>query len=529
MKGIIELPMNMDPYIHSNVSRASLFSVLTSEEYSGKLNAVFSKLLLIADERTYDGFSEKDFINCMENAQMDVELSRKTIKFYSHPYTESKFAYLYQNIDGKKPFSIETTIDYVQDSNANSYVKLILSQKRKAFNKDTRECGFINEWSLKLFSNGKLFLHSDAMAKDMLLEDNVGKQSITLKFEKESLFTIKYSFDGLNWIEVYKSKLELDGIMEAGVYVSPKINPFFYDFYTSHIQLCYTSDNMIIAPHFDYYERYFSKMIPARQIPMSMIDISDRKVIDYFVDLLSRNYYINLGVDEYYIPGRNDYGKRHHMHVNFIYGVDKSRKVFKLMGFDTFLKFSEINFEDFFYGIQRDVGKGAKINLYRYNSIDYPDSFNINAVVYLLKAYLTGHHSFAISSSEIIIEDCNKPIVYGLDIYELICNDAKHMSRFLRDIRIIYQIYEHHLILKEMLGFINHIQILSDDDYKSHSQMFDEIIQLSAVIKNVVLKNRMATKEGIENKIKGMLLELKEKETYAISELIECLKLSLSK
>ena len=38
----VELPMNKHPFVRSNISRASLFSILTSEEYAGKLNAILS-------------------------------------------------------------------------------------------------------------------------------------------------------------------------------------------------------------------------------------------------------------------------------------------------------------------------------------------------------------------------------------------------------------------------------------------------------------------------------------------------------
>lgn len=523
MKEIIELPMNKKPYIHSNISRSSLFSVLTSQEYAGSINATLTRLLLTEDKEKYNIFKLKSFKKCMENMTMQVNTSNEVIDFSSNPYTENKYAYLYRNINAKKSFSIEATIKYVQDSNASSYIKLVLARERKEFKKKNQEMNFVKEWSLKLFSNGRLVLHSNEH-DNLYLGEIDSSMPVSLKIERDSSLIIKYSYNHKDWIEVYKKVLDLDESMEAGIYISPKINPFFYDFYTSHIQLCYTSDNMIIAPHFDYYERYFSKTIPARQIPMSMLAISSKKIIDYFIMLLSKKYYINLGVDEFYIPGRNDFGKRHHMHVNFIYGVDIKKRVFKIIGFDTFLKFSEIDFDGFFQGIQRDIGKSTKINLYKYSSKDYPKVFNLEAVIYSLKSYLHGDNSFAISSSEIIIEDCNRPIVYGLNIHTLICNNEKHISRFLRDIRISYQMYEHNLIIKEMLIFMQHIGILSEEDYERNVKRYDAIIRISGMIKNIVLKNRMAPKENVKEKVKKMLLELKEKEAEALEELIDCLK-----
>ena len=521
MKTKLELPINKEPYIHSNTSRTSVFAVLTSEEYSGKLNAVLSKLMIANDNRKYNGF-EGGCICKLNNIEMLSVKDNECIEFYSHTYEETKYAYLYKDVDVSKNYSIETTINYIQDSNSDSFIKIVLSEGCRVSNKQHEGLFFEDEISLIIYSNGNVSLQENEVIKHLSRID-VSNSPVTIKFENDSELKIKYSHDKKNWHEIYQSKLKIDKQMQLGVYISPKINPFYYDFYTSHIQLCYT-DRMKIAPHFDYYERYFSKMIPVRQLPMSMIDITNKNIIEYFINLLEKKYYINLGVDEYYIPGRLDYQKRHHMHVNFIYGFDREKAVFKLIGFDKFMKYSEIDFESFFYAIQRDVESSSKINLYKYSSKCTPVGFNIEASLLVLQAYLTGDNIFALSASEVIVEDINKPLIYGLKIHEIICNDENHMSRFLRGIRIIYQIYEHNLIMKEMLKFINHIGILPNSELDILIELYDEVIRLSSTIKNIILKNTMNPKVGIEHKVREMMIDLQKKETVAVKKVIRCLE-----
>ncbi|MCI8371710.1 MAG: hypothetical protein HFI75_04810 [Lachnospiraceae bacterium] len=517
MKEIVELPINKNPYIHSNISRTSLFAVLTSEEYSGRRNAAVSRLLLAANEKQYDGFKNEFNVHLHH---MQMEMDAEVMNVYSHPYTEHKSAYLYQTVDGGEKFCLEAGLDYVQDSNACSYVQLVVSKKGEILDEDSGEYKFADECSIKLFANGNLYFHPWEEDRDLFITKLKIEQTVVLKIEQDTHVTISCSCGPFYWEENLAAGTGPEGMIEAGLYIRPRINPFYYDFYPSHIQLCYTSDNKIIAPHFDYYERYFARQIPARQIPLSIVDISSKQVVDYFINLIEQNYYINLGVDEFYIPGRNDYQKRHHMHVNFLYGFDRTRKVFQLIGFDQFLKYSEIDFDSFYYAIQREVREGTKINLYQYSSRSDPEEFHLEAVCYMLKAYLHGYNSFAVSSTEIIVEDRNKPILYGLQIHKKICSDREHMSRFLRDIRIIYQIYEHSLIMKEMLIFMNHIHILPDGIYEGCMKLFDAVIQLSSVIKNVVLKNKVSPIENIEIKIKGLLTDLKQKEETAISYLL---------
>lgn len=102
MDEAIELPLNKETYIHSNVSRASLFSIITSPEYTGELNAIISELLLISGENCLDGLSHNAFTNYFESIWMDMDKTKRVLKFYSHPYSEQKYAYLSSKIDIKK-------------------------------------------------------------------------------------------------------------------------------------------------------------------------------------------------------------------------------------------------------------------------------------------------------------------------------------------------------------------------------------------------------------------------------------------
>lgn len=401
---------------------------------------------------------------------------------------------------------------------------MVLSNGKKEYNEDGRESKFNNECSLRLTPKGELSLHSDFLEKDIKIKNINMNTSVSIKLECNPYFSAQYSYDQINWIEIYRANVEVEGITEAGLYISPKINPFFYDFFVSHVQLCYTTDTMRIAPHFESYERCFSQMLQFTQVPMDMIDISDKKIIDYFIDLISKKYYINMGLDEFFIPDRRAYNKYKHMHVNFIYGVDKTKKVFKLMGFDRILKFSEIDFDNFFNAIQREIGPATKINLYKYSSKKNPQKLDLDIVVSMLKAYRNGHNSVAVSSTKIIVNNINMPIIYGLKIHEMIINNAKHMEAFIKDIRIAYQIYEHNLIILKMLEFMNHIKVLSSEDYARHLNTFNEILQISVNVKNLIVKNRMKPILNIHARLKELLMDLKSKEEYGIIKLINDLK-----
>lgn len=518
----IKLPMNKNPYIHSNVSRASLFSVLTSEAYAGKQNAVISDFCLEIDGKSFQGCCSNDFDVMLD--KITYERENKKWIFYSHPYEENKFAYLFRKISFRDEFCMEVKVDYLQDANALSCIKLVLSNGVGNYIKAKKEHEFENACSFSITSNGRLTFHTNLIEKAIEIKNLSMDTPIYLRMSKKDYFLVEYSYNHEQWFEVFKSAAILIKFEEAGLYVSPKISPFFYDFFISHIPLCYTSDTMQIAPHFEAYERNFSNLLQVLHIPMDMIAREKEQVIAYFADLISKKYYINMGLDEYYIPDRVSYQKKHHVHVNFIYGVNMEKKVFYLMGFDTFLKFSEIGFEGFFHAIQFKTGPTAKINLYKYSSKRKICVFNTAFAISILEAYINGDNICALSSTKMIINDRKEPLIYGLKIHETILSQEKHLNALKEDIRIAYQLYEHNLIMVKMIEFLSYIGILSSEEFEKDMRLFHDAFVTSTKLRNLVLKGKAKDVDNINSRLILLLKKLKLQEKEAVLELVQYLK-----
>ena len=519
----IELPMNLQPWIRSNVSRASLFSVLTSEQYAGKLNAVIDRIVINEEGREqiygYDNsFSE-------ENKNIEVVMDEGVLKIFSHPYQEKKYIYIYKKITLTKGFLFEVKINYIQDSNALTSIKLLLSDGNQNDMQNSEKNGMNNELFICLNPKGKVEVHSGSLEKNIIKKNVNIKAGVILRIELNEQLEIKYSTDNITWIEMAKIECDLVGKMtEAGVLFEPHINPFFYDFFASHLQLCCTSDTMIIAPHFESYERFFSSALQCMQIPMDMINIKEKEVVHYFVELIEKGYYINLGLNEYFIPNRSFYHAGNFVHVNFIYGVDKEKRVFKLMGFDTFLKFDEIGFDDFFLAIQREYGPMSKINVYKYDSKSYPIQMNLKLIIQMLEAYLNSERIVAVSSSKTIVIDEKEPIIFGTGIIDNILKNKTAMNAFIYDERIAFQIQEHIKIVMEMVNFLNFSDILKDVVSEQLLKELKGVSNIASIMLNLIIKNSFSEITDIRNRLKRLLTKLKESEEIVISELLLELK-----
>ena len=296
------------------------------------------------------------------------------------------------------------------------------------------------------------------------------------------------------------------------------------DFFVSHLQLCYTEDTKKIAPHFEAYERNFSRLLKLNQVPMDLLSLAKEELLAFFIRVIEKGYYVNLGLNEFYIPGRRWYRKTDFVHVNFVYGVDLKKKVFLLMGFDREIQYSEIDFDNFYLSTQRTIGPTTKINLYRYHyELPVSTKIYLSSTVTILRAYLKGQRRFALSAEEVIDAKEDTILVCGIHIYQYLLKDA-HLEGLKSDVRIVYQIYEHKKI---MVWFLEHLfkkQIIEAEKYEEIKALYEELIAMCDTLKNLVLWNRVKPRININEKLRELIKKIEIKDRAAVEELLKYLE-----
>ena len=446
MEEHVELPVNKEGFMHSNTKQAGLYSIISSNEYAGKLNAIISKFLIMSNQNSFDYLSEAEvFVRYFKNVKLDFDNRHKELHFSSQPYTENKYAYLYKDIERENSgYSMQVKVDYIQDSDAWAHVKIAFSNGITGYDKELREAYFENECSLKLTSQGRLFFRFGSIQRDIrIFESGMGKPVfLKLALEFDSYVIAEYSFDGIHWNILCEEKSDCLEFEEAGLYIGPKINTFFYDFYISNTQLYFDSKNMRIltSPQLDHDDRFFSNMLEGYSIPQELISYSDIELLEFFMKLIVDHNYIYLQLHEFCIPAR--FHNKGIESMNIIYGFDKKRGVFKRMSFYQALEFSEISFDKFLTTYHYKNNKMDVITLYKYKSWRYPNNFDVDTVISNLKAYIGGESSFAVTSRKKILYLTEKPFFYGVKIYETIAEHDTYMNSFLMDEKLSGQIYE---------------------------------------------------------------------------------------
>jgi len=247
--------------------------------------------------------------------------------------------------------------------------------------------------------------------------------------------------------------------------------------------------------------------------------INEEEIINNIIEYLSKGYYIQLILDEYFVPQRHSYKKYERSHENLIYGYDKTKKEFSLLGYENHPVRSVIGFKEFLLSCQiSKIDTSKRLIMLKY--IDqFPEyNFNLKLTVKFLEEYINGENSN--QRSEFVTKEVDPSMVFGVQIIDHIIQNDHEYTRFLKDIRISYIFCEHKRVMVERIKLMHKRGILSDDSYDFYIPRFIEILNHYEIIANKVLyyqnKNQMLS----DNKIKNMLKTAQQKEIDVISQLI---------
>ena len=73
--------------------------------------------------------------------------------------------------------------------------------------------------------------------------------------------------------------------------------------------------------------------IDAQWIGRSLIDGGYGSVVPFLVESIDDGYYARLTVDEFYLPGRTSYRRRHFLHSLLVHGYDRGGRLFRVAGY----------------------------------------------------------------------------------------------------------------------------------------------------------------------------------------------------
>lgn len=294
--------------------------------------------------------------------------------------------------------------------------------------------------------------------------------------------------------------------------------------YSNFIQLIYNKDNPYKGVNLDYY------FFPRKNIDNSylcfinyldthydsLFDALDafKTIKDYICWNIKHSYYLNICLDEYYVPERGNYNKHHYDHYNLIYGFDDEKRVYYAMGYgvNSTPVLSKIPYEI----VNEDGIKSSIIVRYKYKINEIAKyKFCIEKVRGSIEDFLFNMNSSLKHSNILTSEN----LLYGLDVIKYIGENEIALVK--ADKRIAFCLAEHAKIMRDRIDYLYENKYLTYEDYTNVKSHTNEAVHISSVILGLVMKNKMVS--ICDDRFRDKLLSLYQEEKLLATELLNCL------
>lgn len=295
-----------------------------------------------------------------------------------------------------------------------------------------------------------------------------------------------------DWIEVYRTRLP-EHLADAKLYIGINGNwgelQFYNWKYMNYLQLAYTEKDHFVWLDYFLYPRKNYSFNHAQQFlditDMSLFEVYEihGSIADGVLWYLKHGYYVEITMDEYYIPERAATGKNHFYHNNLLYGFSVDESEFYGLGYKDKLQVAAIKKDV----VNKYIKEGSQVKIYKYNPNNLAIPFNMKKFIELLKEFVQGE-STGFGFCNILPED---DYTYGLRVFEVMLKEQRARYVIQHDQRVVYVIYEHARIMAERLEFFRYRGYFSEEEYEWLQSMCAEMVRSIENMKNLVLKNKI--------------------------------------
>jgi hypothetical protein len=296
----------------------------------------------------------------------------------------------------------------------------------------------------------------------------------------------------------------------------------------------YVTPEKIIKLDFEGYKnipQYFQDVIYYYYFQYSNIIYQD-SVLEFIKDKLGKNFYLELQMDEYFIPQKENYLKQHFMHPSLICGYDDKHCEIYAVTFDRNRNFSEIiiNYDD----LEKAFESGKKIigEKNEYKKCDTCGTFILKNEIESFKFDLTSfliklrNYLFSIRGcyQNILIDNVTMGMErYGLDVYDIIIGSLnnEYMEYKTIDYRAFHFLYEHKRIFLKKIMFIKKLYKVEDKNFNKLIDDFKkDVVDISNIVRMLFLKNMSSlSNENSLDRIVNYIKSIRMAECMTLSEI----------
>lgn len=506
------LPINNDPYIKIYTHHTYIDAIINNECTTGNQIATIELLEEQMDQLIY------------LHGDVEIKEDGNRISVLSDPYNLDNSFTAYRRIKETDTFIIG--IEYQQYVNIWGNIGIFITDQEN-IGKYNDKYNFLN------FCKG--CLHTTNMKLLNLQHYKKHRFPLYLKLCKtEGKLSGFYSYDMYSWINCFNEMVDDEIINNyyIGVNIGLSDNHYYNWLFSNYIQLMLSkswSDESIIPldfyvmPQRDYKFQTIHNLVKFKNENRNVITDFNLNIIDYIIIQLNHDNYVEVLLNERYIPGRNGYLQQFDRnHPNLIYGYNEEDKVFYILGYNKLSKpVQDIVPFDVFQQAYDTIGESSDIRMIEYSPDVSIFRMDVEEIAEGIKSYLNGSNS-SLRYRNIIV-----PVqrTFGIDIYDEFIRDESTLYDFMKDKRISYILFEHKKIMRDRIRYLIKREVLIESEHSTIDiiNKTDQIFLISSVIKNLVIKYHSKKNDDYMNRIKEYLIEMRNMEIDCYGNLYELL------
>ena len=504
-----ELPINTTPFIRALPQYAYLDSIINNDKTN--LDRLMS--LKIIEPK----WCEWDF----ELKEADLKFENNIIHFFRRKHGAVLPGGAYRLVRKEEEFVFN--LQYLQYTNRWDGVVFFLDWGKQFVFSDELK------WRYKFTIHCCGNLCIEVNDKMKFYQKNIENQALIEWYKikvGQNKIEVFISPDGLQWKLLHQEQIQELGSnnkMISGFYCKLSDNQYYKWLCNNFIQIKYEPESGNIGYmgllNRDYKNHAIHPFIKFSYDKKNMI--LHWGLWNYIMVNINSARYLEIWMDEYYIEGTEAYQRQSHIHESLIYGYNDETETVRLLTiYRGKPKSIEVSVEMISMAWQKATENGAIIKTFEF-SPDERGFYELDTkhIYEQLCDYLSGWN---VSLDNKYIAE-KEDGVFGIDIYNAILASDESKENFLDDKREAYFLKEHKECMCLRIEYLYEAGVLSAGEYHDLRTPVLEILNISKIILNLVLKNQIIDELFLQERIWRYLQILEENERKCYSTLISIL------
>ncbi len=498
------LPINDDPFIRPYAEYMFYDSIMNNSFRTGKLLAGVA----VSDMSQFEWYycSEPSFSRTDENS---VEVFRN----------ENADAYTCMYRELAETDSFEYRIDYQQYSNRWDDIHFFICEK------DGNNIFDDNLISFGRYSGGPLLIkHGDT---DLYLPYNQYSGSPYQRFKitvNRDCVVCMASVDGNEWFVIHECVVPIQKEKKyiCGLDFNFSDSHYYKWIYNNFIQLRFNATDAAKLLYTDLLRRDFriytvNPIVKCATVKRKMLDDLHIDLSDYICSLIDNERYIEIWLNEKYIPGLRAYNKWDFDHESMIYGYNKNAGTFNVVSIKEGRPYLQnIDFSVIEAGYRNCSNSLDYMYTFEYSPTDGPYEYDFPHIFHRLEDYLLGNNP----TDEYCYLLPKEIGEFGMDLYDAIMNDSENANVFLDDKRLPYVFFEHKKCMLRRIEFLNKEGFFEPNDALEILKMAENIFKNGEHVLIFAIKNLVFPSEETRNKVWKYMQKTREEEIRCYQKII---------